>query len=859
MGKKWSNARKKKRAKEALERGDDRAPETKGNVKYGQERDPYALVDSGNFKMEAFYAYQGIHDLFYKEATGTFEPCTTTEEKEAERQRWLTSLKAILPASFRIGNDVDANLRERLEKELEHYVGKKMEIEIQPKGGKRRIQDLDLKVEKKLIAPAKKIPYVPHAYQLSLDRQTIRRNTNLNDFHEWLKVQTQAGFVTRQETVSMIPPVVLNPERHHKVLDMCAAPGSKTSQLLETVNLPSKSGDSEPSGYVVANDSDHKRAYMLVHQMRRINSPAIFITNCDAQFFPIIRSDEHPTEGLFDRVLCDVPCSGDGTSRKNPGIWKRWNSLNSMGLHSVQLGIALKGARLTRVGGCMVYSTCSMNPMENESVVAELLRVAEGSLELVDRRSELNGLLARPGMTTWKVLSEPKSKRDEKNFKKKNNEKMQARRKEWEEKNKGENGETKEDSKEVDATMEEAPKEETKEGESADAESKPKERVRFQPATMDEEELKNFVKEAGLNEYHSFEEVPKNMRRRIRQSCFPPTPEEAAKLKLDLCMRIMPQDMDTGGFFVCLIKKVAPMNARARNRLEALQKELEEKEAATNTQNAGTEEAKVEPTVEEEQEQKRAKVEKDDTKSEDKLVHDQGDELAKHEKDSSAVSRGHVKRIFLKDKDGKRHETLGRDDFVPIPENVFGPLRDYYGLSSDSFDEGNYMSRACGEGKVLYFITKPIKALIEKGIQEKLTVINSGLKGFTRCNKDCDVGYRISQEGVHFVAPHMTKRKLVAELADFEKCLGSGNVAIGSFSEEFAAQVRALSFGAFVVCLKGFETDYIKKLVLVSWRCRSDNINTMANQAEKDGMKSKLRSVMNTTSDATTKDDKMET
>jgi 16S rRNA C967 or C1407 C5-methylase (RsmB/RsmF family) len=75
----------------------------------------------------------------------------------------------------------------------------------------------------------------------------------------------------------------------------------------------------EPTGCVVANDADNKRAYMLVHQLRRINSPAVFVTTCDAQFFPLVRSEENPTEGIFDRVLCDVPCSGDGTSRKNPG------------------------------------------------------------------------------------------------------------------------------------------------------------------------------------------------------------------------------------------------------------------------------------------------------------------------------------------------------------------------------------------------------------------------------------------------------------------------------------------------------------------------------------------------------------
>jgi hypothetical protein len=89
----------------------------------------------------------------------------------------------------------------------------------------------------------------------------------------------------------------------------------------------------------------------------------------------------------------------------------------------------------------------------------------------------------------------------------------------------------------------------------------------------------------------------------------------------------------------------------------------------------------------------------------------------------------------------------------------------------------------------------------------------------------------------------MTKRKVIAGLDDFSKCLQAGNVQISSFSESFAEEVRAISLGSFVVCLKGYENDYLKKMVLVVWRCRSDAINTMANQAELDGMKSKLRSI----------------
>ena len=184
----------------------------------------------------------------------------------------------------------------------------------------------------KKMAPAKTIPYIPHAYQLSIDRRTIRRNPSLEKFHNWLKIQSEAGFLTRQETVSMIPPVILSPEPHHSVLDMCAAPGSKTSQLLEIVG-EIQPGQPEPVGYVVANDSDAKRAYMLVHQLRRLNSPAVFVTSADARFWPMLNTNDNQTgfknggkEGMFDRVLCDVPCSGDGTVRKNPYIWKRWCS-----------------------------------------------------------------------------------------------------------------------------------------------------------------------------------------------------------------------------------------------------------------------------------------------------------------------------------------------------------------------------------------------------------------------------------------------------------------------------------------------------------------------------------------------------
>lgn len=121
----------------------------------------------------------------------------------------------------------------------------------------------------------------------------------------------------------MIPPVVLNASEGQSILDMCAAPGSKTCQLLEVAGaLPTPpSGaaagsavECEPAGFVVANDADPKRAYMLVCQLRRMNSPAVFVTSCDGQHFPILDDKAArgtDREGMFDRVLADVPCSGE--------------------------------------------------------------------------------------------------------------------------------------------------------------------------------------------------------------------------------------------------------------------------------------------------------------------------------------------------------------------------------------------------------------------------------------------------------------------------------------------------------------------------------------------------------------------
>jgi len=96
---------------------------------------------------------------------------------------------------------------------------------------------------------------------------------------------------------------------------MCAAPGSKTAQLIEALHAD---GDAIPAGIVVANDAENKRCYLLVHQSKRLQSPSFMITNHDAAIYPnfnIRRPDGGVTPLRYDRVLCDVPCTGDGRRR----------------------------------------------------------------------------------------------------------------------------------------------------------------------------------------------------------------------------------------------------------------------------------------------------------------------------------------------------------------------------------------------------------------------------------------------------------------------------------------------------------------------------------------------------------------
>ncbi|KAL0075394.1 S-adenosyl-L-methionine-dependent methyltransferase [Phycomyces blakesleeanus] len=311
---------------------------------------------------------------------------------DSEFETFYSALQTTLPSTFRITGSRSAAVQIR--EFIENVYVPEMQNVI---------------VDGEKYQPPSPLAWYPDqlGWQVNASRAILRRSAEFKKFHKFIVAETEAGNLSRQEAVSMVPPLLMDIKPHQWVLDMCAAPGSKTAQIIEAVHANDLLNE-EPTGLVVANDSDYKRSHMLVHQTKRLQSPCFMATNHDATQFPNVHVHKEGEQALawqFDRVLCDVPCSGDGTLRKNEKIWNDWGNGAAIALHTVQVQIFLRGAQLLKVGGRVVYSTCSFNPLENEAVVAEVLRLADGALEIKDVSDQLPALKRHHGLSTWKVMT----------------------------------------------------------------------------------------------------------------------------------------------------------------------------------------------------------------------------------------------------------------------------------------------------------------------------------------------------------------------------------------------------------------------------------------------------------------------
>jgi 16S rRNA (cytosine967-C5)-methyltransferase len=182
----------------------------------------------------------------------------------------------------------------------------------------------------------------------------------------------EAGLFYVQDAASMWVSRLLNPQPNEQVLDLCAAPGSKTTHMAALM---------QNTGQIVAVDPKQERLNLLSENIQRLGVTNIQIQQADGLMF------QANDETLFDKVLVDAPCSGSGTLRRHPEILLQLKKLDVAAYNALQLGLLKKGFACLRSGGVLVYSTCSILAAENNALVQRFLaETPNAQLELEEQR-----------------------------------------------------------------------------------------------------------------------------------------------------------------------------------------------------------------------------------------------------------------------------------------------------------------------------------------------------------------------------------------------------------------------------------------------------------------------------------------
>lgn len=191
---------------------------------------------------------------------------------------------------------------------------------------------------------------IPHAFKIKnrTDRQLLEHQL------------CTSGKIYLQGVTSMLPPLVLNPKPGEAVLDLCAAPGSKTSQMAAMMNN---------SGRLVACDDNSVRFQKLENTLKIQGATFVETKEIDASLL----HKEMPA--TFDKILTDVPCSAEGRiSTSDPRSYGFWNEKNIVAHAKLQRRLLRSAIVCLKPGGTLVYSTCTLAPEEDEQMIEWLLQ-----------------------------------------------------------------------------------------------------------------------------------------------------------------------------------------------------------------------------------------------------------------------------------------------------------------------------------------------------------------------------------------------------------------------------------------------------------------------------------------------------
>ncbi|OGU64034.1 MAG: hypothetical protein A2W30_10225 [Ignavibacteria bacterium RBG_16_36_9] len=177
------------------------------------------------------------------------------------------------------------------------------------------------------------------------------------------------GFYYMQALTSMLPPLVLNPSEKDLVLDLCSAPGSKTTQIAAMM---------DNKGVFIVNELEIDRIKALVFNLDKMNFLNYGVVNSRGEILSKYYNS------YFDKILVDAPCSGLGIIQKKNEVGKWWSLERVNNLCEIQNKLLVSAVKMLKVDGELVYSTCSLTPEENELIINRILDKYPVEVEAVD-------------------------------------------------------------------------------------------------------------------------------------------------------------------------------------------------------------------------------------------------------------------------------------------------------------------------------------------------------------------------------------------------------------------------------------------------------------------------------------------
>ncbi|KAG8087340.1 hypothetical protein GUJ93_ZPchr0010g10498 [Zizania palustris] len=581
-----------------------------------------------------------------------------------------------------------------------------------------------------------------------------------------------------------------------------------------------------PRALVIANDVNAQRCDLLIHNAKRMCTANLIVTNHEAQHFPgcflandlseICKNDCKPQRLEFDRVLCDVPCSGDGTMRKGHDMWRKWNSGMGNGLHLLQVDISMRGLALLKVGGMMVYSTCSMNPVENEAVIAELLRRSGNSVELLDVSNKLPELVRRPGLSTWKV--------QDKGYWFQNHEDVPHNR------------------KNVILPSMFPSSTSTQEGLSAcnNTEINTDNGGSFSRNFSIEKTSEVYCDTGGVSNSNSTKYSGST------SNSF------GSKFPLHHCMRIVPHDQDSGAFFIAVLHKLSPLN-------ESQMAEVAKTEQLLSTDRAVKlkEEPQTEKVPHEKVQHHKISFEvlDDDKSLEEQQNLSMDNDSSKDSKlsevglGSDGVENGEAESgDRMKKLQSKNSKWKGVDPVLFFKDlTVIKNIVSFFGINESFQLEGHLVTRSADtdNARRIYYVSKSVQETLRRNVEseEQLKIVSLGIKMFeTHRSKDgCSCAYRLSYESLPLLLPYISKRMLSSSPKDFQRLLHYRTINFAHFIDaRFGEEVASLMPGCCVVVLReghqNLDVDSIAMdpttIAIVCWRGKA-TMNVMVSPPDR--------------------------